>query len=126
MGALANALSVQPPTITKMVARLGTQGMVDRRPSQSDGRSSSVFLTDKGRSLIADLDKRLKRMERDALKGFDDKDRKKLRKALIQLEENLSADLPDETDDPQDVSGHKNRDDQPDKLPRDLASVALR
>lgn len=97
MGSLAQALSVQPPTITKMVARLGAQGLVDRRPSVEDGRSSRVFLTDKGRSLIDDLDSRLKRMERDALKGFSDKERKRLRKALRQLEGNLNADLDQET-----------------------------
>lgn len=98
MGSLAHALSVQPPTITKMVSRLGGQGLVDRRPSLDDGRSSRVFLTDKGRSLIDDLDARLKRMERDALRGFADKDRKRLRKALRQLEENLGADLEPDQD----------------------------
>jgi DNA-binding MarR family transcriptional regulator len=97
MGSLAQALSVQPPTITKMVARLGAQNLVDRRPSVDDGRSSRVFLTDQGRSLIDDLDSRLKRMERDALKDFSDKDRKRLRKALRQLEDNLNADLDQQT-----------------------------
>ncbi len=104
MGSLAQALSVQPPTITKMVARLGAQGLVDRRPSLDDGRSSRVFLTDKGRNLIDELDSRLKRMERDALKGFSDKDRKRLRKALRQLEENLNADLEPETEFGEDVA----------------------
>ncbi len=94
MGALANTLSVQPPTITKMVARLGAQGLVERRQSQNDGRSSSVYLTDQGMLLIADLDKRLKQMEKAALKGLDNKDRKRIRKALRQLERNLGAELP--------------------------------
>lgn len=94
MGALAHALSVQPPTITKMVARLGAQGLVERRQSESDGRSSSVYLTDQGMLLMAELDKRLKQMEKAALKGMDNKDRKRIRKALRQLERNLGAQLP--------------------------------
>ena len=93
MGALATTLSVQPPTITKMVVRLSAQGFVERRANASDARSSSVFLTDKGRELIADLDKRLKQMEKQALKGFDPKERKRLRKALRKIEANLSAHL---------------------------------
>lgn len=97
MGALALALSVQPPTITKMVVRLSSQGMVERRPSPDDGRSSKVFLTEKGSQLIGDLDTRLKRMDQDALKGFEGKERKRLRKALIQLEDNLSGDIEDDT-----------------------------
>lgn len=97
MGALALALSVQPPTITKMVVRLSSQGMVERRPSPDDGRSSKVFLTEKGSQLIGDLDVRLKSMDQDALKGFEGKERKRLRKALIQLEHNLSGDIEDDT-----------------------------
>ena len=97
MGALAQALCVQPPTITKMVARLGANALVERRASASDGRSSSVYLTDAGRALIADLDERLKAMEKDAMQGMDDKDRKRLRKALRQIERNLGALAPAET-----------------------------
>lgn len=97
MGALAHALSVQPPTITKMVVRLSSQGMVERRPSPDDGRSSKVFLTEKGSQLIGDLDARLKSMDQDALKGFEGKERKRLRKALIQLEDNLNGDIEDDT-----------------------------
>lgn len=97
MGALAHALAVQPPTITKMVVRLSSQGMVERRPSPDDGRSSKVFLTEKGSQLIGDLDVRLKSMDQDALKGFEGKERKRLRKALIQLEHNLSGDIEDDT-----------------------------
>lgn len=90
MTALASALSVQPPTITKMVSRLSAEGLVERRRSLRDGRSSSVFLTERGMAIITDLDDRLKGMEKDALKGMDEKDRKRLRKALRMLEDNLN------------------------------------
>lgn len=93
MGALATTLSVQPPTITKMVARLSGQGLVERRRGEADARSARVHLTGQGRTLIAELDKALKRLERSALSELDDKDRKRLRKALRQLERNLSGDL---------------------------------
>ncbi|MFK7791442.1 MAG: MarR family winged helix-turn-helix transcriptional regulator [Devosiaceae bacterium] len=93
MGALASALSVQPPTITKMVARLGGQGLVERRQNLVDARSSSVHLTQQGQHLLDELDTRLKRMENDALGGLNDKDRKRLRKALRVVEENLGVGL---------------------------------
>ncbi len=96
MSALAESLAVQPPTITKMVTRLSAAGLVDRRQSLRDGRSSSVFLTEKGTLLIEQLDQRLKRMEKNALKGMSDKDRRRLRKALRQLEENLLNDHHDD------------------------------
>jgi DNA-binding MarR family transcriptional regulator len=92
MGELANELAVKPPTVTKMVARLGTQGLVERRRSSTDGRSSSVFLTDKGRALIGDLDALLRTLDTDAIAAFDPKDLKRLRKALRSMLANLQPD----------------------------------
>lgn len=109
MSALAASLSVQPPTVTKMVSRLGAQGLVERRADRSDGRSASVFLTEAGRAVIARIDKVLRALERDALAGIEDKDRKRIRKVLRRMERNLGAgvamavdedELPLEADEP--------------------------
>jgi DNA-binding MarR family transcriptional regulator len=91
MSHLAAALSVQPPTVTKMVTRLSAQGFVRRQSSDSDGRLARVFLTEEGRSRIAEIDRAWKRLEKEALGGIDDKDRKRLRKLLKQIERNLAA-----------------------------------
>ena len=101
MSDLAHTLGVQPPTVTKMIARLSAQDYVERRASKGDGRQALVFLTDRGRSAISDIDKVWKRIEKDALSGIDDKDRKRLRKLLRQVEKNLgsSAKADDSQDD---------------------------
>lgn len=96
MSELANALSVQPPTVTKMVARLSLQGLVVRQVSSADGRLARVFLTDDGRDRVAAVDSAWKRLEKEALAGFDDKDRRRLRKLLRLLEKNLA---PGQSDD---------------------------
>ncbi|MEL7528165.1 MAG: MarR family transcriptional regulator [Pseudomonadota bacterium] len=96
MSQLALALGVQPPTVTKMVTRLSTQGYVRRQVSDTDGRLARVFLTDEGRDLVASVDKAWKRLEREAMSGLDDKDRKKLRKLLRQVEKNLSIAVDDD------------------------------
>lgn len=113
MGALAAVLSVQPPTITKMVARLGAQGLVERRQQADDARSAKVFLTATGETLIEELDKALRGLEKDALRDIDDKDRKRIRKLLRVLEHNLGLEFESEDDDepgnelpaPDDTSG---------------------
>ena len=89
MSELATALGVQPPTVTKMVGRLAAQGYVERRSSDGDGRQAHVFLTDRGRETIDGIDKVWKRLEKSALAGIDDKDRKRLRKLLRQVSRNL-------------------------------------
>ncbi|MBA5777376.1 MarR family transcriptional regulator [Stappia sp. F7233] len=91
MSQLALALGVQPPTVTKMITRLSTQGLLRREMSATDGRLAKVFLTEVGKERIAAVDKAWKRLEREALAGLDDKDRKKLRKLLRLVERNLSA-----------------------------------
>ena len=88
---LASALGVQTPTVTKMISRLAAQDYVERRASTGDGRQALVFLTPRGRRAIEGIDKIWKRIEKDSLAGIDDKDRKKLRKLLRQIERNLGV-----------------------------------
>ena len=91
MSDLAATLGVQPPTVTKMISRLAAQDYVERRASTGDGRQAEVFLTERGRRAIASIDKVWKRIEKAALAGIDDKDRKRLRKLLRQIERNLGG-----------------------------------
>jgi DNA-binding MarR family transcriptional regulator len=109
MSDLAANLGVQPPTVTKMISRLAAQDYVERRSSIGDGRQALVFLTERGRRAIAMIDKVWKRIEKDAVAGIDDKDRKRLRKLLRQIERNLGVareeepDLAADEDEPQSV-----------------------
>ncbi|GHB38270.1 MarR family transcriptional regulator [Pseudovibrio japonicus] len=98
MSQLALALGVKPPTVTKMVTRLTAQGLVFRRISESDGRLARVFLTEEGRERILLVDRAWKRLEKEALAGMEEKDRKKLRRLLRQVEKNLSASFEDDPD----------------------------
>ncbi len=97
MSQLAATLAVQPPTVTKMVTRLTTQGYVERRASQGDARQALVFLTRNGRSVLAAVDKALAAVEALALGDMDDKDRRRIRRLLRRIEQNLGGgDLPPE------------------------------
>lgn len=98
MSQLALALAVQPPTVTKMVTRLAAHGLVIRQASETDGRLARVLLTEQGRELVKDIDKLWKRLEKEALAGIEDKDRKRLRKLLRVIEKNLQAASPEEED----------------------------
>lgn len=49
---LADSERVRPPTITKIVARLEEQGLVQRTPHPTDGRQHVLSPTDKGRTLL--------------------------------------------------------------------------
>ncbi|PYE88811.1 MarR family winged helix-turn-helix transcriptional regulator [Phyllobacterium leguminum] len=90
-GVLAQRLGVRPPTVTKTISRLQSQGFVTKQASERDQRQAHVFLTDNGRDVIRTIEKSIRKTEKDALRGLDKKERKTLLKLLNRLEFNLSA-----------------------------------
>ena len=89
-GQLAIKLGVRPPTVTKTINRLQTQGYVDKRASETDARQANVFLTEDGRGAIRAIEKAVRKTEKQALKGLDKKEQKALVKLLGRIEANLS------------------------------------
>ncbi|TKT77607.1 MarR family transcriptional regulator [Aquamicrobium sp. LC103] len=90
-GQLAARIGVRPPTVTKTINRLQTQGFVEKRASDSDARQAHVYLTETGRGAIRSIEKSLRKTEKQALKGLDKKDQKALLKLLARVEANLSG-----------------------------------
>lgn len=88
---LAARLSVRPPTVTKTVARLAAQALVEKRASPTDARQSHAFLTARGLALVEEVRAAQKSIERSALSGLSDRERKTLRKLLQKVERNLGA-----------------------------------
>jgi DNA-binding MarR family transcriptional regulator len=101
-GQLATKLGVRPPTVTKTINRLQTQGFLEKRASEADARQAHVFLTDTGRDAIRSIEKSVRKTEKQALKGLDKKEQKTLSKLLARVESNLNGievvDVDDEFD----------------------------
>jgi DNA-binding MarR family transcriptional regulator len=89
-GQLASRLGVRPPTITKTINRLQSQGFLEKRSSPSDARQANIHLTDAGREVIKAIEKSLRKTEKQSLKGLDKKEQKALIKLLARVEANLS------------------------------------
>ncbi|MET7394668.1 MarR family transcriptional regulator [Dactylosporangium sp. NPDC005572] len=51
---LAEAERVQPPTLTKIVAKLEDRGLVQRSPHPTDGRQVILAATETGRAVVAE------------------------------------------------------------------------
>ncbi len=99
-GQLALRIGVRPPTITKTINRLQTQGFLGKQASDQDARQAHIFLTETGREAIHDIEKSVRKTEKQALKGLDKKDQKALGKLLAKIEANLSdVSLPHDDDD---------------------------
>lgn len=90
-GQLAARIGVRPPTVTKTVNRLQSQGFVERRASVLDARQAHIWLTEAGRDAIRAIEKSLRKTEKQALKGLDRKEQKTLTKLLRRIEANLNG-----------------------------------
>ncbi|MGN6550622.1 MAG: MarR family winged helix-turn-helix transcriptional regulator [Pararhizobium sp.] len=87
--AIAAALGVRAPTVTKTINRLSAQGFVTKKGSASDGRLAHVFLTEAGRGAIAVIRGAIREGEAAAVEGLTGKEVKTLVKLLRKVDANL-------------------------------------
>lgn len=91
-GQLAKAEHVQPPSMTKVLERLGEAGFLARRPHPDDGRQQLLSITDQGREFIERTREERNRWLAQHLDQLDDAQRTALQDALPALE--ALAELP--------------------------------
>jgi DNA-binding MarR family transcriptional regulator len=99
MSAIADALRIKPPTASKMIARMAAQGLLERRGTEDDARKVAVFIADEGRNRIDQLQKKARKVEKQALTGLDDKDIRRLRRLLRKVAKNLGEHSIDQVSD---------------------------
>jgi DNA-binding MarR family transcriptional regulator len=87
MGEAATALSIQPPTVTKMVNRLSAAGLVQTEVMDKDRRKIAISMTDAARMKIDEIDSIWQELEYEAL---DQVEPQQLRSQLSAIARNLS------------------------------------
>lgn len=90
MGDLAATLRVRPPTASKTISRLAALGFVERRAEAGDGRIVRVRLTEMGMAKAAAIERIWDEVEAELLEGFDNKERRRLRKLLRKVARSLA------------------------------------
>ena len=87
MSALAQAEQVQPPTITRLVAEMEKEGLVERVRSEADRRVLTVRATPEGRRLLEEGRRRRVARLAAALEALPAGDRKLLARAAELIEQ---------------------------------------
>jgi MarR family transcriptional regulator, organic hydroperoxide resistance regulator len=87
MGEAAGALSIQPPTVTKMVNRLTAAGLLVTEVMDRDRRKIAVSLTEAAREKIDEIEAIWRELEAEALDRLDSQ---ALREQLQAITRNLS------------------------------------
>ena len=68
---LADMLHVSRPTVTTLLQRLETAGLIERRADEADSRVTRVYLTPAGRERSAELDTVFSRVVEESFGGLD-------------------------------------------------------
>ena len=87
---LAARLDVTPISLGRLVDRMQVAGWIERRPDPSDRRASRLYLTEKAQPILEGMRRHAAETLDEALAGFSTECRETLRKALLQMKENLS------------------------------------
>jgi MarR family transcriptional regulator, organic hydroperoxide resistance regulator len=88
MGEAAIALSIQPPTVTKMVNRLAAAGLVETEVMDKDRRKISIRMTAAAQEKIDEIDSIWRELELEALNEVEP--HHELRTQLSAITRNLS------------------------------------
>jgi DNA-binding MarR family transcriptional regulator len=113
---LAAATGFEPPTITLSIRQLEDAGLVIRRPSPTDRRATLVELSDKGRTLLPDLQAAWRRLAEQTIAGFTSLPPGQLTEILAELAASLDASHDPAMSDP--------FNEPPPALPRNIARSA--
>jgi MarR family transcriptional regulator, organic hydroperoxide resistance regulator len=87
---LAEALSVEPPTVTNMLSRMERAGLLKRCRDPEDARCTRVYLTEQGRELRVPVERCWEAVEEHALSGVTAEEEALLRDLLVRLHDNLT------------------------------------
>lgn len=87
MGQAASSLSIQPPTVTKMVSRLAAAGLVETAVVDRDRRKVAVSITDAARARIEEIEAIWQELEEEALENLEPEP---LRDGLAKVARNLT------------------------------------
>ena len=87
---LSSALSLDPAYVSRLLKRLESRGLIDRRPSPDDGREKLHSLTRAGRSTFADLDRRSQAEVAEMLSALSGAERADLLSSMARVRELLT------------------------------------
>ncbi len=94
LGELAEQERVAPPSITKVVAKLAAEGLLERRTDPGDRRVGRVRATKAGEALIAETRRRKTAWLADRIRQLEPADREQLAAALDSLDRLCEESVP--------------------------------
>jgi DNA-binding MarR family transcriptional regulator len=88
---LADMMRIKPATMTMMVKRMESSGLIERKVDEEDQRKYKVYLTDKGKDKFLQVNEVNKKIENECFYNFSEEEKIIMRRLMIQMYENLES-----------------------------------
>jgi DNA-binding MarR family transcriptional regulator len=88
---LADKLEITRATMTNLLNRMESSGLITRSQDQSDSRYSRIYLTDHGRSTLNKARDLAGKMDATAFAGFSLEEQTKMKSFLDRIHQNLTT-----------------------------------
>jgi DNA-binding MarR family transcriptional regulator len=89
LGDVAEAMKLDASTVSRHVQQLGDRGLIERELDPEDARARIIVLTTAGRSSLKHTFDQRRAFITEAMSGWDDEQRERLRDDLVRLTERL-------------------------------------
>ena len=86
---LANKLNVTPASVSVIVNRMESEGLLIRVADERDGRKVNLLLTEKGESLVSQVRNSWCKIQEEITVGFNESEKATLLRLLQKVEKNL-------------------------------------
>lgn len=93
---LADLLDMQPISLTRILDRMASAGLVERKPDPADRRAVKLYLTEAARPILKVLHEISDEVRLAAIKGLSDAEQERVIAAMRHMRANIDA-LDDET-----------------------------
>jgi MarR family transcriptional regulator for hemolysin len=90
---LAEALDIEPITLCRMIDRLEEAGLVERRRDEIDRRAWNIFLNEKSKPLLDEVQLLARQLYQDALMGISEDDQRHALDVLARVRANINANI---------------------------------
>ena len=87
---IVDILIVSRATVSKMVSRMESRGLLKIAKNAGDSRGSKIYLTEKAKKLEKELENLNSKISEVVLKDFTEKDKKEFERLLLKAKKNLS------------------------------------
>ena len=91
--AIVDMTHLRPPTVSVLLRRMESEGMVELRENPKDRRELCAYLTDHGREIDSRAIEKIKESDMIALEGLSESERETLMALLSKIRENLIISL---------------------------------